>query len=110
MLILLIQVKQENLGQSTEKADYYSTHATITFFSKDKALYKSCGEPVEGGKNCQKKIMEQGEGQYRCERCQVTKSTFTWRMILQVNMADTSDNVWATCFQVNKVNLLRSQA
>ena len=59
MLILLIQVKQENLGQSTEKADYCSTYATITFFSKDKALYKSCGEPVEGGKNCQKKIMEQ---------------------------------------------------
>ena len=44
--------------------------------------------------------MEQGENQYRCEKCQVTKSTFTWRMILQVNMADTSDNVWATCFQV----------
>ena len=49
MFISLIQVKQENLGQSTEKADYYSTHATITFFSKDKALYKSCGEPVEAG-------------------------------------------------------------
>ena len=47
----------------------------------------------------------QGEGQYRCEKCQVTKSNFTWRMILQVNMADTSDNVWATCFQVNKLKL-----
>lgn len=74
-------------------------HCCYTF-SKDKALYKSCGEAVDGGKTCQKKVMEQGENQYRCEKCQVTKSTFTWRMILQVNMADTSDNVWATCFQV----------
>ena len=71
-------------------------------FSKDKALYKSCGESVDGGKTCQKKVMEQGDNQYRCEKCGVTKSTFTWRMILQVNMADASDNVWATCFQVDK--------
>ena len=29
---LIGEVKQENLGFSTEKADYYSTYATITFF------------------------------------------------------------------------------
>ena len=31
-LKLLGEVKQENLGQSLDKPDYYSTNATITFF------------------------------------------------------------------------------
>ena len=31
-LKLLGEVKQENLGQSIDKPDYYSTNATITFF------------------------------------------------------------------------------
>jgi len=97
-LKLLGEVKQENLGQSLDKPDYYSTNATITFFSKDKALYKSCGSTLEGGKTCQKKVTEV-DGGYQCQKCLTTKTDFAWRMILQINMADSSDNNWATCFQ-----------
>ena len=52
------------------------------------------------GKECNKKVVDQGDGQYRCEKCSKTKSEFKWRIILQLNMADASDNNWATCFQV----------
>jgi len=92
------EVKQENLGYNSDKGDYYSTIATITFFSKDKALYRACGE-MSDGKECNKKVVDQGDGQYRCEKCSKTKSDFKWRIILQLNMADASDNNWATCFQ-----------
>ena len=68
--------------------------------SKDKALYKSCGSTLEGGKTCQKKVTEV-DGGYQCQKCLTTKTDFAWRMILQINMADSSDNNWATCFQVS---------
>ena len=29
-----------------------------------------------------------------------TKQDFKWRIMLQLNMADCSDNIWASCFQV----------
>ena len=40
------------------------------------------------------------DGGYQCQKCLTTKQDFAWRMILQINMADSSDNNWATCFQV----------
>ena len=52
------------------------------------------------GKECNKKVMEQGDGTYRCEKCMKNKEEFKWRIMLQLNMADCSDNVWASCFQV----------
>jgi len=99
------EVKQENLGYNSDKGDYYSTIATITFFSKDKALYRACGEMLDG-KECNKKVVDQGDGQYRCEKCSKTKSEFKWRIILQLNMADASDNNWATCFQEHAEKIL----
>ena len=44
--------------------------------------------------------MEQGDGTYRCEKCMRNKEEFKWRIMLQLNMADCSDNIWASCFQV----------
>ena len=60
------------------------------------------------GKECMKKVVESGDGTYRCEKCMKEKSEFKWRMILQLNMADASDNNWATCFQVNHLILFFS--
>merc|ERR1719341_2194841 len=54
------EVKQENLGYGSDRGEYYSTTATITFFSKDKAL----------------------------------------------NMADSTDNTWASCFQETAEKIL----
>ena len=75
--------------------------STYPHCSKDKALYKACGESQADVKECNKKAIDQGDGTYRCEKCGVNKPQFNWRAILQINMADCSDNLWATCFQVN---------
>jgi len=99
------EVKQENLGHG-ERGDYYSVISTVTFFSKDKALYKACGDMAADGKECNKKVVEQGDGTYRCEKCMRNKSEFKWRIMLQLNMADCSDNVWASCFQENAEKIL----
>jgi len=99
------EVKQENLGYGSDRGEYYSTTATISFFSKDKALYKACGE-VTDGKECNKKVIENGDGTYRCEKCMKEKSEFKWRIMLQMNMADSTDNTWASCFQETAEKIL----
>jgi len=103
------EVKHENLGYGSDRGEYYSTTATITFFSKDKALYKACGE-VTGGKECNKKVVENGDGTYRCEKCARDKNEFKWRIMLQMNMADATDNTWASCFQETAEKILNVQS
>eukprot|EP00092_Neocalanus_flemingeri_P017032 GFUD01018420.1.p1 GENE.GFUD01018420.1~~GFUD01018420.1.p1 ORF type:complete len:627 (+),score=162.12 GFUD01018420.1:60-1940(+) len=99
------EVKQENLGYGSDRGEYYSTTATITFFSKDKALYKACGDIMDG-KECNKKVVENGDGTYRCEKCAKDKNEFKWRIMLQMNMADATDNTWASCFQETAEKIL----
>ena len=57
------------------------------------------------GKECNKKVSEQGDGTYRCEKCMRNKNDFKWRIMLQLNMADCSENNWASCFQVEYSHL-----
>jgi len=103
---LIGEVKHENLGYESDRGEYYSTMATITFFSKEKALYKACGEQVDG-KECNKKVVENGDGTFRCEKCAKDKNDYKWRIMLQLNMADASDNTWASCFQETAEKLLK---
>lgn len=49
--------------------------------------------------NCNKKVVDQGNGMYRCEKCQQEYPKFKWRMILSVNLSDHTGNQWVTCFQ-----------
>jgi len=92
------EVKQEGLGNDSDRGEYYSVAAMITFFQKDKALYKACGKEIDG-RQCNKKVVEMGDNSYRCEKCAEEKPNFTWRIMLQLNMADSTDNTWASAFQ-----------
>ena len=98
VLKMIGEVKQENLGYGSDRGEYYSTTGIITFFSKDKALYRACGKETDG-KQCNKKVVENGDDTYRCEKCNEDKSNFTWRIMLQMNIADCTDNTWASAFQ-----------
>jgi len=87
------QTTMENMGAG-EKPDYYSVKANVVFTKKDNALYPACA-----GENCNKKVQETTDGRWRCEKCNKEYDNYNWRMMLQVNLADASDNCWATLFQ-----------
>jgi len=87
------QTTTENMGGG-EKPDYYSVKANVVFTKKDNAMYQACNQ-----ENCNKKVQEQGSGTWRCEKCNKEIDAFKWRMMLQVNLADCTDNCWATLFQ-----------
>lgn len=89
----LDQLKNDQLGMG-DKADYFSIKGTVLYSKKDNALYMACPE-----KDCNKKVIDQNDGTYRCEKCSKNYESFKWRMILNINMADFSESTWATCFQ-----------
>lgn len=83
----------KELGEN-EKGDYVMTKATLIFAKKDNSLYMAC--PTE---KCNKKVVDQNDGTFRCEKCAKDFKNFSWRMILNVSIADHTDSNWATCFQ-----------
>lgn len=87
------KIQTENLGMG-DKADYFSSKATILYSRKDNSMYMACP-----GENCNKKIIDQNDGTYRCEKCAKSYDEFKWRIILSVNLADCMESTWATCFQ-----------
>lgn len=74
----LDQLKDEKLGMG-DKADYFSTKAYVLYAKKDNSMYTACP-----GENCNKKIFDQNDGTYRCEKCARNYPNFKWRMILNV--------------------------
>uniref|UniRef100_UPI00398F46B0 replication protein A 70 kDa DNA-binding subunit n=1 Tax=Pristiophorus japonicus TaxID=55135 RepID=UPI00398F46B0 len=90
---MLLEVKNENLGHG-DKADYYTTVGTIVYLKKENCMYQAC--PTA---ECNKKVVDQQNGLYRCEKCDREFSNFKYRMILSINLADFGENQWVTCFQ-----------
>ncbi|KAH3857539.1 hypothetical protein DPMN_100149, partial [Dreissena polymorpha] len=72
---LFSQLKNENIGN--EKPDYFTSKGTVVFMRKENSMYQAC--PSE---SCNKKVVDQGNGMYRCEKCQTEFPKFKWRMIL----------------------------
>jgi len=48
-------------------------------------LYKACP-----GDECNKKVVDQGNGRHRCERCNKEYDSFKWRIMLMVTISDFS--------------------
>ncbi|KAK2492948.1 hypothetical protein MC885_014553 [Smutsia gigantea] len=89
----LYEVKSENLGQG-DKADYFSSVATVVYLRKENCMYLACPS-----QDCNKKVIDQQNGLYRCEKCDREFPNFKYRMVLSVNIADFQENQWVTCFQ-----------
>ncbi|KAM4742376.1 replication protein A 70 kDa DNA-binding subunit [Anableps anableps] len=100
----LADVKSEHLGHG-DKADYYSCIATIVFLRKENCLYQACPS-----QDCNKKVVDQQNGMFRCEKCDKEFPNFKYRLILSANIADYGDNQWVTCFQESAEAILGQNA
>uniref|UniRef100_I3MX58 Replication protein A subunit n=1 Tax=Ictidomys tridecemlineatus TaxID=43179 RepID=I3MX58_ICTTR len=100
----LYEVKSENLGQG-DKADYFSSVATVVYLRKENCMYQAC--PTQ---DCNKKVIDQQNGLYRCEKCDSEFANFKYRMILSANIADFQENQWVTCFQESAEAILGQNA
>ncbi|XP_078142732.1 replication protein A 70 kDa DNA-binding subunit-like isoform X2 [Centroberyx gerrardi] len=100
----LSDVKNERLGQA-EKAEYFSCVATVVYCRKENCLYQACPSA-----DCSKKVIDQQNGLYRCEKCNKEFPNFKYRLLLSANIADFGDNQWVTCFQETAEVLLGHSA
>lgn len=90
-------LKSEQLGMQ-DKPDYMTCKAIVLFCKKDNSMYMACpGE--EGDRQCSKKVVDQNDGMYRCEKCNKSYDHFKWRFVMSANIADFTDSAWTTCFQ-----------
>ncbi|XP_038615102.1 replication protein A 70 kDa DNA-binding subunit [Tachyglossus aculeatus] len=89
----LYEVKAENLGHG-DKAEYFSCVGTVVYLRKENCMYQACPS-----QDCNKKVIDQQNGLYRCEKCNCEFPNFKYRMILSANIADFQENQWVTCFQ-----------
>lgn len=88
----ILQIKEENLGMS-ETTDYFTTKATVIYIKQDNVSYPACLS--EG---CNKKVVENDPGQWRCERCDKTHAKPEHRYIMSINVSDHTGQIWLSCF------------
>ncbi|XP_042298618.1 replication protein A 70 kDa DNA-binding subunit [Sceloporus undulatus] len=100
----LHEVKTENLGQG-DKADYFSCVGTVVYLRKENCMYQACPTP-----DCNKKVIDEQNGLYCCEKCNKQFPNFKYRMTLGVNIVDFQDNLWITCFQEAAETILGQNA
>ncbi|KAI5626710.1 replication protein A 70 kDa DNA-binding subunit, partial [Silurus asotus] len=96
----LADVKNEHLGHG-DKADYFTCIGTIVYMRKENCLYQACPS-----KDCNKKVVDQQNGMFRCEKCDKEFPDFKYRLMLSANIADFADNQWVTCFQDSAETIL----
>ncbi|KAF3057993.1 Replication factor A protein 1 [Daldinia childiae] len=88
---VISQVKDEGLG--TENTDYFNLKATIVYIKQDNFAYPACSS-----EQCNKKVIEQGDGTWRCEKCEISHPRPQYRYIMSVNVNDHTGQLWLSCF------------
>jgi len=94
---MLSAVKDENLGHS-ENPDFFTVRGFITWFIHDperKPFYLACPSTEP---RCNKKVSEDGQGQYHCAKCNKTYTECNPRYILSMICSDATGTEWLTAF------------
>uniref|UniRef100_A0A2A4J7W4 Replication protein A subunit n=1 Tax=Heliothis virescens TaxID=7102 RepID=A0A2A4J7W4_HELVI len=78
---------------SGDKGDYFSLLGVLTFTFADNAVYKAC--PQE---QCNKKLVDQENGLYRCEKCNREYPNYKYRLLLGANVSDATGDQRITAF------------
>ncbi|CAN1159717.1 Replication protein A 70 kDa DNA-binding subunit A [Linum perenne] len=91
------QIKDEGLGRS-EKPDWVTVKATITFFKIDSFCYTACPLMI-GDRQCNKKVNRSGKSGWVCDRCNQEIDECDYRYLLQFQIQDHTGLAWVTAFQ-----------
>ncbi|UZJ52680.1 hypothetical protein CBS101457_002000 [Exobasidium rhododendri] len=90
----IVQARDENLGMSSDdKADYFTLRATVVHLKQDNLYYAACGSD-----NCNKKVTLDGNGSWRCEKCDRSFDKPNYRYIISTNVQDHTGQMWLSGF------------
>lgn len=91
------QIKDEGLG-TKEKPDWITVSATIVYIKCDNFCYTACPIMI-GDRPCNKKVINNGDGRWHCDRCDQSVVECDYRYILQFQIQDHTGLTWVTAFQ-----------
>ncbi|XP_044387701.1 replication protein A 70 kDa DNA-binding subunit C [Triticum aestivum] len=91
------QIKDERMGQS-EKPDWITVQGAISQIYTDNFCYPACTREVNG-KSCNKKVTNNGDGMWLCEKCDQSSETCEYRYLLSCHIQDHTGSTHATSFQ-----------
>ncbi|KAI1778327.1 replication factor-a protein [Hypoxylon cercidicola] len=89
--MVVSQVKDDNIGM--EDTAYFSLKATIVYIKQENFAYPACSS-----EQCNKKVIDQGDGSWRCEKCDIVHAKPQYRYIMSVNVNDHTGQLWLSCF------------
>lgn len=104
--------EKEQLG-AKEKPDYFSIKATINYIKSDNFCYPACNNEVNNGRgpsSCNRKVIQESDGSWRCERCNLTYAEPHYRYILNCSIMDHTGQIWATFFDEEGKKLFQKTA
>ncbi|KAL1898793.1 Replication factor A protein 1 [Sporothrix stenoceras] len=87
------QVREENLGM--DDTAYFTLKATVVFIKQETFAYPACSNV---DKPCQKKVVEVGDGTWRCEACDANHPAPLYRYTMMLNANDHTGQLWLSCF------------
>lgn len=91
-ILPLNDVKERELGMS-DKPDSFSARATVMHIKPDNLAYPACQS-----QGCNKKVIEDHDGTWRCEKCNKTWDKPEYRYIVAMAVADYSGQAWLQGF------------
>lgn len=74
------EAKAKGLGEG-DRPDYFQLRGLIHLIRGNNAVYKACPQA-----ECSKKVVDQENGQYRCEKCNCEYPNFKYRLMLSVSV------------------------
>ncbi|GAV55806.1 hypothetical protein ZYGR_0AY01990 [Zygosaccharomyces rouxii] len=102
--ITIATAQTQNLGRN-EKGDFFSIKAAISFLKVDNFAYPACLS-----ENCNKKVIEQPDQTWRCEKCDTNHPSPDWRYLLTISVLDETGQLWLTLFNDQAKQLLKVEA
>ncbi|KAK0410864.1 hypothetical protein QR680_005368 [Steinernema hermaphroditum] len=92
------------VGENEDRGVYFNVVAIINNVRSENIVYKACAS--EG---CKKKVQEM-DGQYRCEKCDITRDSFKYVLMMGCELADATGSYWVTIFEEKARDLLKISA
>lgn len=94
---LTLPKKEERKRLIQEVKDNEITYSTVQgavlFLREDGLWYESCQ-----GEGCNKKVIMEDNGSYRCERCNKTYDDCNYRYMVSMHIGDFTGQIWVTLF------------
>lgn len=94
-------VNEQKLGYDASKPDFFTLKASVSFIRPENFSYPACSST-----DCSKKVIQQSDGTWRCEKCSLNFPTPNHRYIMTASILDETGQMWINLFNEQAQTLI----